>query len=349
MWYASKKKQDKRRRKHCMEPVRIGILGAARIVPSALIKPAQQVAEAVVTGIAARDSARGQAFAHKHHIPQVFASYDELLADPTIDAVYIPLPNSLHERWTLRALAAGKHVLCEKPFASNAAEAERMAAAAQQSGLVVMEAFHYRYHPLATRMKEIVSSGELGTIQRLDASLCFPLLSRNDIRYNLSLAGGAMMDAGSYTVNVLRFLAGEEPEVVHATAKLASPGVDRRMDADLLFPNGVSGHLTASLFSSALLRISVRVTGERGTMSVFNFLAPQFYHRLTVRTSQGQRREHVEGEATYTSQLRAFVQAITLGTPIPTNPTEAIANMRVIDAVYRQAGLHPRAWGEESL
>ena len=326
-----------------METVRVGILGAARIVPSALIKPARQVAEVIIAAIAARDVARGRAFAQKHGIPQVFASYDELLADPNIDAVYIPLPNSLHERWTLQALTAGKHVLCEKPFASNAVEAERMAEAAQQSGLVLMEAFHYRYHPLAARMKEIVSSGELGTIQHIEAWLCFPLLSRNDIRYNLSLAGGATMDTGSYTINVLRFLAGEEPEVVQATAKLASPGIDRRMDADLRFPNGITGHMTASLLSSTLLRVSVRVTGERGKMNVLNFIAPQVYHRLTVHTPQGHRTEHMAGDATYTYQLRAFAQAITKGTPVLTDPIEAVANMRVIDAVYRHAGLQPRA------
>lgn len=329
-----------------METVRIGILGAARIVPSALIKPAQQVAEVIVAGIAARDIARGQAFARKHSIPQVFASYEQLLADPTINAVYIPLPNSLHERWALQALAAGKHVLCEKPFASNTVEAERMAEAAQQSRLVLMEAFHYRYHPLAARMKEIISSGELGTIQRIEAWLCFPLLSRNDIRYNLSLAGGATMDAGAYTINVLRFLAGEEPEVRQAMAKLASPGIDRRMDAELSFPNGITGHMTASLLSSTLLRVGVRVTGEQGKMSVLNFIAPHIYHRLTVRTPKGHRREHIAGEATYTYQLRAFAQAITQGTSVPTDPIEAIANMRVIDAVYRQAGLQPRAWRE---
>ncbi|HEY0753704.1 MAG TPA: Gfo/Idh/MocA family oxidoreductase [Ktedonobacteraceae bacterium] len=331
-----------------MDIVRIGILGAARIVPSALIKPAQRVAEVTVAGIAAREIARGRAFAQKHNIPQVFASYEELLADPTIAAVYIPLPNSLHARWTLLALAAGKHVLCEKPFASNAAEAEQMAQAAQESGLVLMEAFHYRYHPLAARMKEIVSSGELGKLQRIEAWLCFPLLSRNDIRYNLSLAGGATMDAGSYTINLLRFLGGEEPEVLQATAKLASPGVDRRMDAEMRFPNGATGHMTASLLSSSLLRIGVRVTGEQGKMSVFNFIAPHIYHRLTVSTAKGQRKERVAGEATYIYQLRAFAQAITQGTPVPTNPLEAVANMRVIDAVYRQAGLQPRAWREES-
>jgi predicted dehydrogenase len=326
-----------------METVHIGILGAARIVPSSLIKPAQQVPEVTVAGIAARDTARAQTFARKHHIPRAFASYDALLADSTINAVYIPLPNGLHEQWTLRALEAGKHVLCEKPFASNTVEAEHMAEAAQQSKLVLMEAFHYRYHPLAARMKEIVSSGKLGKLQRIEAWLCFPLLSRNDIRYNLSLAGGATMDAGSYTINVLRFLVGEEPEVVQATARLASPEVDRRMDAELHFPSGVTGHITASLFSSTLLRIGVRVTGELGEMRVLNFIAPHIYHRLSVRTAKGRYSEHVAGGATYAYQLRAFAQASIQGTAVPTGPAEAVANMRVIDAVYRQAGLQLRS------
>src|SRR5690348_6622095 len=170
-----------------MKQIQIGVLGAARIVPPALIKPAHQVPEVTVYGIAARNVARAHAFAQKHQIPHVFASYEELLADSNIDAVYIPLPNSLHAPWTLRALAAGKHVLCEKPFAANAEEAERMAQAAQQSNLVLMEAFHYRYHPLAARMQEIVTSGELGAIRRIEASLCFPLLSSRDIRYSLDL------------------------------------------------------------------------------------------------------------------------------------------------------------------
>jgi predicted dehydrogenase len=322
-----------------LEVLRIGILGAARIVPLSLIRPARQVAEVSVYGIAARDATRARLFAQKHLIPQTFASYEELLADPNIDAVYIPLPNALHAPWTLKALAAGKHVLCEKPFASNASEAELMAAAAQERQLVLMEAFHYRYHPLAVRMKEIVTSGELGEIRRLEAWLCFPLLAKRDIRYNLALAGGATMDAGTYTINVLRFLADSEPAVVQATAKLASPGVDRRMDADFRFPNGIAGHMTASLLSSTVLRIGVCVTGTEGEMRVFNFVLPHFYHRLTVSTSRGKRTEHVAGEATYTYQLRAFAQSITQGAPVLTGADDAIANMRVIDAVYRQAGL----------
>src|SRR5215212_2503761 len=149
-----------------MSSVRLGVLGAARIAPAAVVKPARNSAEAEVVGIAARDRARADAFATKHGIPRVFDTYADLLADPDIDAIYNPLPNGLHAQWTIAALEAGKHVLCEKPFTANAKEAEDVAAVATRTGLVVMEAFHYRYHPLAARMLEIVESGELGTVRR---------------------------------------------------------------------------------------------------------------------------------------------------------------------------------------
>ena len=145
-----------------MDRLRVGTLGAARITPAALIKPARLMPEVTVTAVAARDPERARRFAAQHGIATVHGSYEELLADPDVDAVYNPLPNSLHAPWTLRAIAAGKHVLCEKPLAANEAEAAEVAAAARSSGLVVMEAFHYRHHPLARRMREIVAGpGEL--------------------------------------------------------------------------------------------------------------------------------------------------------------------------------------------
>jgi predicted dehydrogenase len=321
------------------DQVRIGILGAARIAPSAIIKPAKKVPQAAVTAIAARSQQRAQAFASKHHIPRVFASYDDLIADPDLDAVYIPLPNGLHCDWTIKALAAGKHVLCEKPFAANAAEAERMVEAAERSGKVVMEAFHYRYHPLAERMQEIVTSGQLGKIQHIETWMCFPLPLFNDIRYRYDLAGGALMDAGCYAVNMLRFLAGDEPEVVRAQARLASPQVDRRMSADLRFADGRTGRVTCSMWSTTFLRIATRVQGELGEMSVFNPVMLSYYHRLKVRTRTGTRVEHVPGDATYVYQLRAFTNSILQGAPVLTTPADALANMRVIDAIYEKAGL----------
>jgi predicted dehydrogenase len=325
-----------------MDTVRMGTLGAARITPNALVKPAKEVGEVTLDAVAARDPSRARAFAAKHGIAKVHESYDTLLADPDIDAIYNPLPNGLHAVWTIKALEAGKHVLCEKPFTANAAEAEEVAAVGARTGLVCMEAFHYRYHPLAARMKEIVDGGELGTVRRIETWMCFPLPLFRDIRYQLHLAGGATMDAGCYAIHMLRFLAGAEPEVVSARALLAKPQVDRRMDAEFRFDDGRTGHITTSMWSRTALRMAAHVTGDKGTMKVFNPTAPQYFNRLTLRTAAGTTRERVRGDATYTYQLRAFADAVLRGTPFPTGPDDAIANMRVIDAVYRAAGLLPR-------
>ncbi len=323
-------------------PLRIGILGAARIAPTALIRPARRVPGVRVDAVAARDEARAQRFARKHGIPRVHGSYPALIADPDLDVIYNPLPNSLHCEWTIRALEAGKHVLCEKPMASNAEEAERMAEASEKAGRQLMEAFHWRYHPLAARMKEIVESGELGEVRSIEASLCFPLPFPRDIRYQYDLAGGATMDAGCYTISILRTLAGAEPEVVQAESRLASPDVDRWMRAEFRFADGRRGRITCALFSAALLRMSAKVIGDAGTMSVFNPILPHVSHRLKVRTAGGVRKERLAGDATYTYQLRAFVAAVRGEAPVLTDARDGVANMRVIDAIYEKAGLKCR-------
>jgi len=325
-----------------MEPLRIGCLGAARIAPAALLKPCASTDGVVCAAVAARDPSRARAFAGKHNIPKVHETYDELLADGEIDAVYNPLPNGLHGLWTMRALAQGKHVLCEKPFTANATEAEQVAAAADASGLVVMEAFHWRYHPMAARMLEIISSGELGDVHRIEAALCFPLPMFKDIRWQLSLAGGALMDAGCYPVHMVRTLAGAEPTVVRATARLRSPGVDRRMEAEFSFDDGRTGGILTSMWSSSLLRLHVRAEGSAGTLRVFNPTTPQMFNRLTVTGSSGRHHERVRGGPTYNYQLEAFRAAVQEGASTLTPPSDAVANMRVIDAVYRAAGLEPR-------
>jgi predicted dehydrogenase len=323
-------------------PVRIGCLGTARIAPAALIKPARNAPEAVVAAVAARDPVRAEAFAARHSIPRVYRSYQELVEAADLDAVYVPLPNGLHAEWTLAALAAGKHVLCEKPLAANASEAQRVADAAARSGLVVMEAFHWRYHPLATRLLEIVNSGDLGSIERIEAALIFPLFNPSDIRWQLDLAGGSLMDAGCYPVHIVRTLAGAEPVVTSATCKVRSPGVDRWTRAELRFGDGRSGRVTAGLWSSSLVRAQARVTGQRATMSVLNPLAPQLFNLITVRGPGGTRIERVRGRPTYDYQLEAFVSAIRDGGPVPTGPDDSVANMSVIDSIYRAAGLDPR-------
>ena len=324
-------------------PLRIGILGAARIAPLALIQPARRNLEAAVVGVAARDPVRGAAFAAKHGIERVYAGYDKLLADPAIEAVYNPLPNALHAPWSIRALEAGKHVLCEKPFAATVAEAQAMADAAGRTDRVLMEAFHYRYHPLFARLRSIVSSGEIGVVERFEASFCIPLLRVSDIRWRADLAGGALMDTGCYAVHLLRHLAQSEPTVRSARAKWTSGGVDRWLRTELAFPNGPTGRVTCALLSSTVLRIAARIVGTTGRVDVLNFVAPQYFHRLRIRTRDGARSERVAGSPSYDYQLRAFVAAVRQGTAIPTGPADAIANMRVIEAIYAAAGRPTRA------
>jgi predicted dehydrogenase len=325
-----------------MNPVRIGILGAARIAPIALLAPAREAPEASILAVAARDPARGRAFAVKHAIPRVHETYAALLADPEIDAVYNPLPNGLHGRWTIAALEAGKHVLCEKPFAANADEAEAVAAVARRTGRVTMEAFHYRYHALTRRMLEIIASGELGQVRHVEAWFTIPLLA-NDIRWDLKLAGGSLMDAGCYPIHLVRVLAGAEPVVRSARARLRSPGVDRLVRAELDFADGRTGRITASMLSTRLLSVGARVQGSEATLEVFNFIAPQYHHRLTVRSPKGRRKEQVAKQpSTYAAQLQAFTGAVLRGEPFPTTVEDAVANMRVIDACYLAAGLPRR-------
>lgn len=323
--------------------LRIGILGAARIAPRAIIEPARIVPGVEIAAVAARDPARARDFAGKYGVPQVHETYDALIEDAGINAIYNPLPNSLHAEWTVRALKAGKHVLCEKPLAANAEEATHMAAVARDSGLILVEAFHYRYHPLAARMKAIVDSAELGPIRHIESHFCVMNFARRDIRYRHDLAGGATMDLGCYSINLIRFLAGAEPAVTSATARLSSPQLDRFMQADFLFPDGRTGRVVCALLSNRFWVASARVFGDIGELSVLNpFMPHLFYHRLKVRSAAGTRTERVPAETTYTHQLRAFARAVRGEVTLPTDAEDAVANMRVIDAIYERAGLIPR-------
>ncbi|WP_243639793.1 Gfo/Idh/MocA family protein [Streptacidiphilus pinicola] len=327
--------------------VRIGLLGAAAIAPSALIGPARVTPRVEVVAVAARERARAEAFARKHAVPVVHDGYEAVLADPDVDAVYIPLPNGLHAEWTLKALDAGKHVLCEKPFTANRAEAEQVAEAAEaayaRDGLVVMEAFHYRHHALAARMREIVAGGELGALRRVEAELSFPLPKFSDIRYNYALAGGATMDAGCYAVHVARLLGGN-PRVTSARLLTLrrDPRIDRAMSAELVFPGGATGQVRASLWSRRVLAVRVRAVGDAGELRVTNFVAPQVYHTLTVRPSGGGpvRRESVPRQpGSYTAQLGAFAAAVLDGAEVLTSARDAVVTMGVLDDIYRVGGL----------
>jgi predicted dehydrogenase len=317
--------------------VRIGILGAARIAPAALIKPARENAEVVVAAVAARDGSRARAFADKYGIARVHDSYEALIADPDLNAIYNPLPIGLHGRWTRAALNAGKHVLCEKPLTANAAEAREVAALSAESDRIVMEAFHYRYHPCALRVDEIIASGELGKLKRVEAHWCFWMPKSSHNRYNYALAGGALMDLGCYAVDMVRRFGGSTPEVVSAHAKLRGPQVDRVMTAELRFAGGHTGRIHCSMWSTDLPRLTAKVVGDRGELRLHPLIP---FQRFSVRSTTGKRVENfTAGPSTYACQLDAFAAAVLRGEPVTTTPEEAIENMTVIDAMYRAAGL----------
>lgn len=321
------------------EPLRIGVLGAAAIVPRALVRPAHKHLEVKVAAIAARDRKRAEQFARKFEIPRVHETYEEVVEDPNIDAIYIPLPNSLHAQWTIQALQGGKHVLCEKPLASNADEAQTIVDASRATGKILMEAVHYRYHPLARRVHEIVRGGTLGTVQRIELFNCFPVIKKSDIRYRYDLAGGALMDMGSYSVNFARYLMGSEPTVRCAKARLAAPNVDRWLAAELEFPGGAIAKITCSIWSARLLHAEVRVFGTEGFLKVVRPNTPHLFGKLTWRVGDQTFHEKPAPGMTYDYQLQAFVDAIRRGGPIETSAEDGVRNLRVIDDIYRSAGL----------
>lgn len=328
------------------QTVRLGILGAAAIAPAAVIGPCRRVDGVAVTAVAARDPSRARAFATRHGVDRVHETYATLLDDPDIEAVYIPLPNGLHGVWTKRAIEAGKHVLCEKPFTANATEAREVAAVAQASDRVVMEAFHWRYHPMNRRLIERVADGFFGRITRVEATFCFPLLKRGDIRWSRALAGGSLMDAGCYPVNQVRAVmlaAGAgEPEVTGAQAAFTGGGVDRALKGELRWENGTVGRIRCGMFDPLHpADIRMKVTGTEGSASVRNQLAPQLFGRVVFRHDGTRQRERAVRTPSYDFQMEAFRDAILHGAPFPSTVADAVANMEVIDALYEAAGVTP--------
>jgi predicted dehydrogenase len=320
--------------------LKIGVLGAARIAKDALIKPARKVDGVEVVAIAARDRQRAGEAAAKHGIPNVFDGYEAMLADPGIDAVYIPLPNGLHGRWTLKAIDAGKHVLCEKPFTANADEARKVAKAANGSKVVVMEAHHSSHHPQTKRAAEIVRSGMLGQLESAEAAFIVPMPPSGDIRWNVALAGGSLMDLGCYPVRWLRDVLGVAPTVTSATAVDRS-GIDASMDARLDYA-GVPGRVRAAMWGTPPLLIEASVRGSAGLMKVRMPFAPQIKGKISVDGPDLRIREKADTHASYAYQLEAFRDAVVAGGPNLTDGDAAIETMQTIDDIYLAAGMDVR-------
>ena len=313
----------------------------ARITPGGLTGPAADNPDIVVAAVAARDRSRAVSFARQHGIETVYDSYDEVILDPTLDAIYNPLPISHHHEYTIKALRAGKHVLCEKSFALNAMQAEEMAEVARDTGLILIEAFHTRYHPVFLRAMEIYDSGILGAIQRIDARFGIRTPASTDIRMNYETGGGATMDIGCYPISWLRHITRQEPEVVSAEARMGSLDVDLWLKAEHRLADGVAATTVGSMIEEQYVA-ELRVQGERGSLLVDNPLLPQNSHFIELTVDGNTTRETLSKRPTYAYQLDAFVDAVRNGTAVPTDADDAVKQMRVIDAAYRAAGMPTR-------
>ena len=318
------------------DTVRFGILGAARIAPPALIEPVAKLPGVEVTRVAARDKTRAVDFAEQHGIAGVADDYEAVINADDVDVVYNPLPMSLHAEWTIAALRAGKHVFCEKPFASNAAEAAEMVRVADETGLTLGEAFHYRYHPMFNRILDEIASGRIGRVERVEGVFNVPI-AKPDLRWDYETSGGSLMDLGCYPMNWVRHVTGQEPTVVSASAVEDPHKIDASITCELEFPSGATASVASSMVDER--HIALDITGSDGSISAINPMAPQHGNLLTIRTARGTTTAPYEAGISYDHMVRAFVDHLVHDAPFPTKGQDSIDNMAAIDAVYTAAGL----------
>ncbi len=325
--------------------IRIGILGAARIAPRAIVTPANELLGAEVVAVASRELERARTFAAQHSIPYALGSYAELIARDDVDLVYVPLPPSAHLEWCTAALANGKHVLVEKPFANNAQDAAQMVAAARASRRHLFEAFHYRFHPLFGKALGELRRGAIGPLRHVEAVFNANLPDTpGELRYIESLGGGALMDLGCYCLHWIRTVANDEPTVVSARARCSTPGVDIAIEAQMAFTSGPTASLQCSMqpVDGKLLR-RLRVEGDKGVLEIDNPVSPHSGATLSIEADSPSLPQIVSGgETTFHFQLRHVLEVIEGRAQPITGGDDAINNMRAIDAIYRAAGLRPR-------
>ena len=319
------------------QKIRWGVISTANIGRAAVNPAIQASANGELVAVASRDAERAQLFAEKHGIPGHYGSYQALLDDQEIDAVYIPLPNSLHRQWTIKAAEAGKHILCEKPLALNAAECEEMAAAAEANGVKLMEAFMYRFHPRTEKVVEMAQTGAVGDVRALHSTFTFRLTRPGNIRLDPELGGGSLMDVGCYCVNVSRTIAGAEPVEVQAFARWADSGVDEQMAGVLRFDSGLLAQFDSALTLER--REAYEVAGTDGSLQVPHAFLPGTDDTVIRELhGRGEPQTHtVAGVDEYRLMVEHFASCILHDLPLRYQASEAIQNMRVIEALYRSA------------
>jgi D-xylose 1-dehydrogenase (NADP+, D-xylono-1,5-lactone-forming) len=315
-----------------VEPVRWGILSTAHI-NRLVIPPARSSAKVDLLAVASRDPTRAEAYAREWGIERAYGSYEALLADPDIEAVYISLPNSLHCRWSIRALQAGKHVLCEKPLGARAAEVEDAFAAAERPGRILMEAFMYRHHPQMRKLKELVDGGAVGKLRLVRAAFSFTMRDPENVRLRADVEGGGLMDVGCYCVSGCRLLAGE-PERVYGEQLIGPTGVDIVFSGTMRFPEGVVGEFDCGLVLPE--RDELEVLGNEGSL----FLDDPWHAQAPVielRRDGQVERIAIEPADSYGLELDNLSDAIRGGAEPLLGREDAIAQARVLEALYRSA------------
>ena len=322
-------------------PLRVGVLSTANIARAAVGPALQACEDTSLVAVASRDLERAQAFAAKVDVPFAHGSYQALLDDEDVDAVYVALPNALHEEWTIRALEAGKHVLCEKPLAPTATACLRMGAAAERSGRLLMEAFMYRFHPRTRRAEAMVREGRLGRLAHVDAAFTFRVRDPSNIRLSRELAGGALLDVGCYTVDVARRLVGRGVETVSATSLFdGEDGVDLETAGWIRFDGGAAATVRSAL--TLPRRERVVASGEEGGLSLERAFLPGDAPVAIELADAGGTVEEVEipGKDPYLAMVETFA-ARALGRETPdmpaSDPAEAASTVAILEALAASA------------
>ena len=324
--------------------LRWGILSTANIARTKVVPGMQKAERCDVVAVGSRDVADARAFAHELGLPRAHGSYEALLADPDVDAVYIPLPNHLHLEWTIAAARAGKHVLCEKPLAMTASDAATMVDACERAGVRLMEAFMYRLHPSWQAVRQLVASGRVGRIVTIQSWFSYFNDDPVNIRNIRSAGGGALFDIGCYNVNLSRMLIGQEPTRAHATV-VRDPvmGIDVATSAMLEFPGDRTATFTCSTRAETDQRVHVYGTEGLITIGIPFNIPPD--RPTEVYVTQGGDPPVAPATETltfpsadpYSVEVDAFSAAILEGLPTPTPPVDAVANLRVMEAVFAAA------------
>ncbi|TFE19451.1 Gfo/Idh/MocA family protein [Cohnella luojiensis] len=319
--------------------LRWGIIGGAGIAVNAVMPAIRHSETSEIVAVASRDREKAKAIAERHEIGNAYGNYEDILADPQVDAVYIPLPNHLHREWAIRAAEAGKHVLCEKPLALTAKEAQEMADACKDAGVQLAEAFMYRHHPRWERIREIIAAGEIGKVRALRGAFTFNNAGdKNNIRYRGDWGGGSLYDVGCYPLSAARLLLGAEPEAVTVLAQFSPEhdNVDMMASGLAEFPGDVALTFDCGMWAS--FRQAFEIIGADGRIEIPHaFITGEDNAGYTVHSHGGSRLEEAAGTNAYVNQIDDFARAVWNEHPQRFSPDDAVRNMKLLDACYRSA------------